>query len=75
LRGVVDGVSFHALHGFAGTASQAAQGAALIADGLSGGPAKTLVECMDIRGASGTALDHLFLLSRDDARARIGIRS
>jgi predicted butyrate kinase (DUF1464 family) len=75
LRGVVDGVSFHALEGFEGTASQAAQGAALIADGLSGGRAKTLVERMDIRGASGTVFDHLFLLSREDARARIGIKS
>ena len=28
---------------------------------------------MDIRGASGTVLDHLFLVTREDARARIGI--
>jgi predicted butyrate kinase (DUF1464 family) len=75
LRGVVDGVSFHALEGFEGTASQAAQGAALIADGLSGGRAKALVERMDIRGASGTVFDHLFLLTREDARARLGISS
>jgi predicted butyrate kinase (DUF1464 family) len=75
LRGVVDGVSFHALQGFEATTSQAAQGAALIADGLSGGQAKSLVDRMDIRGASGTVLDHLFLVAREDARARLGINS
>jgi predicted butyrate kinase (DUF1464 family) len=75
LRGVVDGVSVHALQGFAAASSQAAQGAALIADGLSGGAAKTLVERMDIRGASGTVLDHVFVVSRAAALARIGIDS
>jgi predicted butyrate kinase (DUF1464 family) len=73
LRGVVDGVSVHALQGFAAVSSQAAQGAALIADGLSGGTARTLVDRMDIRGASGTVLDHLFLVTRQDARARLGL--
>lgn len=73
LRGVVDGVSVHMLQGFASTASQAAQGAALIADGLSGGPSRALVERMDLRGASGTVLDHLFVVDRAAARARIGI--
>jgi predicted butyrate kinase (DUF1464 family) len=73
LRGVVDGVSVHALQGFAGESSRAAQGAALIADGLSGGAAGTLVDRMDIRGASGTVLDHLFLVTRETARARLGI--
>ena len=73
LRGVVDGVSVHALQGFASTSSQAAQGAALIADGLSGGAAKTLVERMDLRGASGTVLDHLFVIDRQAARTRLGI--
>jgi predicted butyrate kinase (DUF1464 family) len=75
LRGVVDGVSVHTLHGFAPTSSQAAQGAALIADGLSGGAAKTLVERMDLRGATGTVLDHLFLIDRQTARTRLGINS
>jgi predicted butyrate kinase (DUF1464 family) len=73
LRGVVDGVSVHGLDGFARASSQAAQGAAVIADGLSGGEAKTLVDRMDIRGASGTVLDHVFLVDRDAARARLGI--
>lgn len=74
LRGVVDGVSVHALTGFASTSSQAAQGAALIADGLSGGVARPLVDRMDLRGAAGTVLDHLFLIDREAARRRIGIR-
>jgi predicted butyrate kinase (DUF1464 family) len=73
LRGVVDGVSVHALEGIAARSSQAAQGAALVADGLSGGAAKTLVERMDLRGAAGTVLDHLFVVDRDDARRRLGI--
>ena len=73
LRGVVDGVSVHALDGFARSSSQAAQGAAVIADGLSGGAAKAMVDRMDIRGATGTVLDHLFLVDRDAARARLGI--
>ena len=73
LLGVVDGVSVHTLQGFSSTASQAAQGAALIADGLSGGASKTLVERMDLRGASGTVFDHLFVIDRDAARARLGI--
>jgi len=44
----------------------------------SGAPERLLtdiVERMDIRGASGTVFDHLFLLTREDARARIGISS
>ena len=73
LLGVVDGVEVHVLDGFAATASQAAQGAALIADGLSGGTSKMLVERLDIRGATGTALDHLFVVDRAAARARLGV--
>jgi len=73
LRGVIDGLSVHPLQGFASEASQAAQGAALVADGLSGGAAAALVDCMDIRGASGTVLDHLYLVSREAALSRLGI--
>lgn len=73
LRGVVDGLSVHALDGFARTSSQAAQGAAVIADGLIGGAEKALVERMDLRSATGTVLDHLFLITREAARARLGI--
>ena len=37
----------------------AAQGAALLADGLAGGRHADLVESLELRGASGSALDHL----------------
>jgi predicted butyrate kinase (DUF1464 family) len=73
LLGVVDGASVHVLEGFAKSASQAAQGAALLADGLCGGASKALVDAMDIRGASGTVLDHLFVVDRSAARTRLGI--
>ena len=73
LRGVVDGVSVHALDGFARTSSQAAQGAAVVADGLNGGAAKMLVERMDLRGAAGTVLDHLYVVDRSAARVRLGL--
>jgi predicted butyrate kinase (DUF1464 family) len=63
----------HVLTGFAATAKQAAQGAALLADGLSGGRAAPLVEAMGIRDAHGSALDHLYVISPAAARARLGI--
>jgi predicted butyrate kinase (DUF1464 family) len=42
-----------------GQASAAAHGAALLADGLAGGPNAELVELLRLRDSSGTALDHL----------------
>ena len=54
-------------------AKQAAQGAALLADGLAGGRAAPLVEAMGIRDAGGTVLDHLYVISQATARARLGI--
>ena len=39
--------------------SAAARGAALLADGLAGGAHATLVDALALRGAAGTALDHL----------------
>lgn len=49
------------VEGFATVAKHAAQGAALIADGLAGGRYKPLVETMRLRDAAGTVLDHLHL--------------
>jgi predicted butyrate kinase (DUF1464 family) len=49
------------VEGFAQVAKEAAQGAALIADGVAGGQFQTLTDTMEIRGASGTALDHLYI--------------
>lgn len=49
------------VEGVARVAKEAAQGAAIIADGLAGGPHTSLVEAMEIRGARGTVLDHLHI--------------
>ena len=73
LTGVVAGASVHVLAGFATVAKQGAQGAALLADGLAGGRSAALVDAMGIREASGTVLDHLYLISQAAARARLGI--
>src|SRR6266516_1473918 len=58
----------HRLRGFARVAKAAAQGAAILADGLAGGRHRALVETMGIRGARGTVLDHLYVISREQAR-------
>jgi predicted butyrate kinase (DUF1464 family) len=61
------------LQGFATTAKQGAQGAALIADGLAGGTHRALIEAMRIREARGTALDYLRVITPADARGQLGI--
>jgi predicted butyrate kinase (DUF1464 family) len=61
------------LNGFASPGRQAAQGAALLADGLAGGSHAELVAMLGIRDASGTVLDHLFVISRERARKTLGI--
>src|SRR5262245_6250294 len=66
-------VSVHTLTGFAKVAKTAAQGAALIADGLAGGRAAPLVETLGIRAAHGTVLDHLYFVDPATARARLGM--
>ena len=68
------GASVHVLTGFATVAKQAAQGAALLADGLAGGESAALVDALGIREASGTVLDHLYVISPAAARARLGIQ-
>jgi predicted butyrate kinase (DUF1464 family) len=65
--------SVHVLTGFAAVAKQAAQGAALVADGLAGGRSASLVAVLGIRDAHGTVLDHLYVISQATARARLGI--
>jgi predicted butyrate kinase (DUF1464 family) len=47
---------------------EAARGAAMIADGLAGGPYEELVEVMRVRDAQGTVLDHLYLNGADEVR-------
>jgi predicted butyrate kinase (DUF1464 family) len=63
----------HVLTGFAAVAKQAAQGAALLADGLAGGRSSGLVDALGIRQAHGTVLDHLHVIPPAIARARLGI--
>jgi predicted butyrate kinase (DUF1464 family) len=54
----------------------AALGAALIADGLSGGRYAPLVDALRLREARGTVLDHLHLDGSDDLRTRwLGLAS
>ena len=59
-----------ALSGFAAEVKEAAQGAALLADGLAGGAHRDLVEVLALRGASGSVLDHLYLAGAEVARRR-----
>jgi len=71
LSEVMRGGTVHVLAGFGAVAKQAAQGAALLADGLAGGHASALVERLGIREATGTVLDYLYVISPDEARRRI----
>jgi predicted butyrate kinase (DUF1464 family) len=59
------------LQGFATVAKHAAQGAALIADGLAGGSHAALVDRLALREARGTALDSLYVISPAQARRRL----
>lgn len=58
------------LRGPATGASSAAQGAALLADGLAGGTYAGLVEGLQIRDASGTVFDHLYVDGAAEGAAR-----
>jgi predicted butyrate kinase (DUF1464 family) len=73
VRGGIADASVQVLTGFAEVAQQAAQGAALIADGLAGGESAALVETLGIREARGTVLDYLYVIDPLVARARLGI--
>ena len=61
------------LDGFASVAKHAAQGAALIANGLAGGSARGMVDTLGLRDARGSALDYLTVIPRDAARRRLGL--
>ena len=73
LHGVAPALPVVVLAGMPVAVKHAAQGAALIADGLAGGPHAELVQRLGIREAHGTVLDHLYVISPDAARARLGI--
>ena len=66
-------ISVHILRGFTTTAKHAAQGAALLADGLAGGSTAPIVDRLGIPDARGTALDYLYIISAEQARKRLGI--
>jgi predicted butyrate kinase (DUF1464 family) len=61
------------LGGFASRVKEAAQGAALIADGLAGGPHRDVVEAMRLRECRGTVLDHLHVAGADEVRRQFGL--
>ena len=65
--------SVRPLVGFARTAKQGAQGAALLADGLLGGANRELVDRLRIREARGSVLDNLIFVSPQAARQRLGL--
>ena len=60
--------------GFASNCKEAAQGAALIADGLAGGSNRALVETMALRDSRGTVLDHLYVAGSDAVGGQFGMR-
>jgi predicted butyrate kinase (DUF1464 family) len=64
----------HRLAGAARIAKQAAEGAALIANGLAGGSCAELVATLGIREARGSVLDHLYIISPEQARQRLGLQ-
>jgi predicted butyrate kinase (DUF1464 family) len=61
------------LDGFTTRVKEAAQGAALIADGLAGGVHRDVVEAMRLRQSRGTVLDHLHLAGTDEIRRHFGL--
>jgi predicted butyrate kinase (DUF1464 family) len=61
------------LGGFAARVKEAAQGAALIADGLAGGRHRDVVVAMRLRESRGTVLDHLYMAGADEVRRDFGL--
>jgi predicted butyrate kinase (DUF1464 family) len=61
------------LRGFAAHVKEAAQGAALIADGLAGGRHRDVVEALRLRQSRGSVLDHLHVAGADEVRRDFGL--
>jgi predicted butyrate kinase (DUF1464 family) len=72
-RDLADVAPVRRLDGFAATAKQGAQGAAVVADGLTGGEYAPLVDRLRIREARGTVVDHLYVITPATARRRLGL--
>jgi predicted butyrate kinase (DUF1464 family) len=66
-------VGVRPLGGFTSAVKEAAQGAALIADGLAGGRYRNVVEAMRLRECHGSVLDHLYVAGADDMRRQFGL--
>ena len=66
-------VDVRLLDGIASISKHAAQGAALMADGLAGGATAAVVERLGLRAARGTVLDALTVITPDAARRRLGM--
>ena len=71
--GLAPFTSVRRLEGFARVAKTAAQGAAILADGLAGGRWAAVVDGMRIREAAGSVLDHLVVITPAEARRRLGL--
>lgn len=54
-------------------AKHAAQGAAILADGLAGGPYAPVVRALELHAARGTVLDYLFVPGAAAIRTRFGL--
>lgn len=72
-RALSGGTTVRQLEGFARVAKQGAQGAALVADGLSGGRHEALVKRLRIGEAHGSVLDHLHVITPAAARRRLSL--
>ena len=59
--------------GFSSHVKEAAQGAALIADGLAGGQHRDVVDAMRLRESRGSVLDHLHMAGADELRRHFGL--
>lgn len=59
--------------GFTNEVKEAAQGAALVANGLAGGDHKPLIDHVRLRDAKGTVLDYLSVKGGDDLKRRYGL--
>jgi predicted butyrate kinase (DUF1464 family) len=67
------GIPVRPVGSIASACKEAAQGAALIADGLAGGRYRDIVEAMELRGARGTLLDHLYMAGAAALRRQFGL--
>jgi predicted butyrate kinase (DUF1464 family) len=67
------GAPVRPVDGFSQRCKEAAQGAALIADGLAGGRHGDVLEALRVREARGTLFDHLYVAGAEGVRRQFGI--